>query len=397
MKILHTAEFYWPSVGGAQEVVKQLSERLVSLGHDVTVATTKLPERKSKIINGVKIVEFAIFGNTVRGLTGEAEKYKDFLRNSKFDVVMNFAAQEWAADLFFDVIDEVKAKKVFVPCGYSALQDPAYEDYFKKMPDVLRKYDATVYPSDDYQDINFARKVGVEKKKIVIIPNGASEDEFLPKSKIDIKKKLSIPHDRFLILHVGSHTGVKGHKEAIEIFSRAKIKNATLLMVGNVFGGGCSLSCPRKAFLFKLSPYRLFDSKSLIVTELSRKETVAAYHAADLLLFPSNIECSPIVLFEAMASKTPFLTADVGNSAEIVKWSGGAGIVLPTGKDKQGFSRVRIPGSVKILEEIYYDRARRKKMAEAGFNAWKKRFTWEKIANDYLKIYNRVLAQKTNK
>ena len=40
MKILHTVEYYAPSVGGAQEVVRQISERMVQRGHQVTVATT---------------------------------------------------------------------------------------------------------------------------------------------------------------------------------------------------------------------------------------------------------------------------------------------------------------------------------------------------------------------
>ncbi len=42
MNILHTSEFYSPGVGGEQEVVKQLSERLAARGHEVTVATTRL-------------------------------------------------------------------------------------------------------------------------------------------------------------------------------------------------------------------------------------------------------------------------------------------------------------------------------------------------------------------
>ena len=73
MKILHTVEFYHPSVGGMQEVVRQISERLVALGHQVTVATTALPERTEKEINGVKIVEFKISGNAVRGMSGETD------------------------------------------------------------------------------------------------------------------------------------------------------------------------------------------------------------------------------------------------------------------------------------------------------------------------------------
>jgi len=132
MRILHTVEFYDPSVGGMQEVVKQLSERLVTLGHDVTVATTKLPNRKSLEFNGVRIVEFAISGSLVRGLSGEVERYKKFLVESKFDVVTNFAAQQWATDLALGVLDKIKAKKVFVPTGFSGFYLPEYQDYFEK-------------------------------------------------------------------------------------------------------------------------------------------------------------------------------------------------------------------------------------------------------------------------
>lgn len=69
MKILHTVQLYSPSVGGMQEVVRQISERLVLLGHDVHVATTKLIDRKEHIINGVNIIEFNINGNLAHGIT----------------------------------------------------------------------------------------------------------------------------------------------------------------------------------------------------------------------------------------------------------------------------------------------------------------------------------------
>ena len=68
---------------------------------------------------------------------------------------------------------------------------------------------------------------------------------------------------------------------------------------------------------------------------MDRVLTVNAFKQANLFLFPSLIECSPIVLFEAMASSTPFLVSDVGNSKEIVKWTGG-GELLPTTVDRYG-------------------------------------------------------------
>jgi L-malate glycosyltransferase len=240
MKILHTVESYDPSTGGMQEVVKQISERLVKMGHSVTVATSKNSERTKDIINGVKIVEFDIAGNYVTGMKGDIQSYKDFLLQSDFDIITNFAAQQWATDLMLPLLNDIKAKKVFVPTGFSALHLPQYSEYFEKMKTWMKQYDMNVFLSNTYQDIEFARKSDV--KNLTIIPNGASEIEFTRDSKMDIRKDMGIPADQFLILHVGSHTGIKGHAEAIEIFRRGNLKDATLLIVGNVFSRYCYYS-----------------------------------------------------------------------------------------------------------------------------------------------------------
>jgi glycosyltransferase involved in cell wall biosynthesis len=75
--------------------------------------------------------------------------------------------------------------------------------------------------------------------------------------------------------------------------------------------------------------------KNVRFAGFSRSDVIQAFHHADLFLFPSHIECSPIVLFEAMASKTPFLITDVGNAREILSWTNG-GDILPTIKDLNG-------------------------------------------------------------
>lgn len=392
MKILHTVEFYHPSVGGAQEVVKQLSEHLVKKGHDVTVATTKIPNRGFKTLNGVKIKEFGVSGNKVRGFVGEVEKYRQFVKRGNFDIVTNFAAQQWATDALLPIISDIKAKKVFVPTGFSAFYDPTYKKYFNKMRTWMKEYDMNIFLSDNYRDINFARKVGIPKSKMKIIPNGASEEEFEKDSGIDIRKKLNIPNNHFLVLLVGSHTGLKGHKEALKIFSKAGIKNATLLIIGNSFGGGCTSYCKVVSVLHN----KVFSGNrqnKVIITSLDRKDTANVYKEADIFLFPSNIECSPIVLFEACASKTPFLTTDVGNSREIVKWTGG-GMILPTTFDNKGLSHAKIKESIEILKELYKDSGKRKKLAHTGYMNWKKKFTWEKISKQYEDLYFELLSVK---
>lgn len=126
MRILHTFAFYEPSKGGAQEVIKQLSERLAKRGHQMTVATAYLPGRRHLDLNGVDIRQFRISGNAVKGIAGEIEAYQNFLLRSEFDVMLNCAAQTWTTDLTFPVLDQIKAKKIIVPLGYSRL--PLYRE-----------------------------------------------------------------------------------------------------------------------------------------------------------------------------------------------------------------------------------------------------------------------------
>lgn len=391
MRILHTVESYYPSIGGMQEVVRQLSERLAKLGHEVVVAARADARRpKDTVINGVRVVSFSISGNLVNGISGgkAIDEYQRFLQDPQFDVISNFAAQQWATDLALPLLGKIHAKKVFVPTGFSGFYLPEYQSYFENMKSWMPQYDMNVFLSEDYRDINFARSIGVERW--VVIPNGAGADEFERPVPQGFRQQYHIPAHHRLILHVGSHTGVKGHREAIEIFRRANIQNATLLIVGNALHGGCATGCARRKILFQLSPWQKRAGKQVLILDLPREQTVAAYQAADLFLFPSNIECSPIVLFECMAARTPFLTADVGNSAEIIQWSE-AGQLLPTDKDAAGFSHVRIKDSARLLEDLLANSAVRETMAVSGYDAWKKRFSWEVITRGYERMYQELL------
>lgn len=415
LKILHVVEQYEPSVGGMQEVVKQLSERLVKLGHEVTVATQCHSGRARDCqINGVRILGFDIGGNAVRGYTGgDFADYQNFLLRSSFDIVTCFAAQQWATDLMLPLLQRLHGKKIFVPTGFSCLNDLRYTGYFKRLAVQMRDFDAHVFLSNNYRDINFAREHRVEH--LYVIPNGAGADEFDPVAEIDIRKELQIPEDDFLVLHVGTHTGHKGHYEAFDIFNAARIRNATLLIVGNEVENGCQVGCARRQWLSRYLPFvrgsgggkqlvRSFifglltlsgifsygKNKKTIVRSLSREQTVGAYKAADLFLFPSHIECSPIVLFECMAAKLPFLTTDVGNAREIIEWSNG-GVILPT-KPCHDYFVAELRQSARILEKVVRDEALRKKMAEAGYKSWKLRFSWEKIATEYENLYAGLLA-----
>lgn len=389
MKLFHCVESYYPSVGGMQEVVKQLSERLVKLGHDVTVLTRYHSERPFTEFNGVKIITFKINGNPLEITDPEDQRYVDYLLSLQGDVITFFAAQQWATNLALPILNQIKLKKVSVPTGYSGLYWPVFKEYFEKMKTWIQGYDMNVYLSNDYRDINFARQNGV--RKCIIIPNGAAADEFLPESKIDVRKELGAKENVFLILHVGSYTGWKGHREAIDMFLQSDIKEGILLMIGNHYQY-FKLPIHKYPLLkIRILLNKIFGKKRIVFNYFSREFTVAAYKQADLFLFPSNVECSPIVLFECAAAKLPFLSTDVGNSVEIAQWTRG-GEILPTRKDTAGFSYADIHGSVKILNQLFDDKAKREQMGERAFNNWKEKYSWEVIAKQYETLYKDLLT-----
>jgi glycosyltransferase involved in cell wall biosynthesis len=378
-------------MGGAQEVVRRISEEMVAKGSDVTVATSKLPERTQRVINGVKIDEFAISGNAIGGFTeatpGECKRYQEFLVNGHFDVMMNYAAQQWATDLAFPELERIPYRKVLAPCGFSALYDPQYASYFDQMPSLMRKYDRLIFHSNGYRDIDFARAHSLAH--YTVIPNGASKKEFLQANE-SFRQKFGIGKDTPLLLTVGSHTGSKGHDVAIEAFRRARIGRSVLVIIGNVVGsGGCKAECWRRAAVTRLLS---LGQKRVLLLDLPRADVLAAFRAADLFVFASNIECSPLVLFEAMAARTAFLTTACGNAQEIVDWSGG-GLVMPSHQKPDGRCVGEIGEATQMLEHLIHNPNERTRLAESGYNAWQERFTWERIAVEYERVYESVLGR----
>lgn len=398
MKILHATESYWPFVSGASEVVRILSERMVEAGHDVTVATRKLPERKSKTHKGVKIVEFDIKPATAKsasiahGLLGEIKKYQEFLEKGNFDIVMTYAAQQWTTDLMFDVMDEIKAKKVIVPCGYSALEDPDFKSYFKNLPKYLRKFDACVYLSNDYRDINFARRHNLKNSHV--ISNGADEREFSPPLSEQRRNELIDKYglNGLLLITVGNITGEKGHEELLWVFKRLPVAKATLIAASQpMSGAGWYDEFIRQAD--RINASRKFPGKKVVLVDgRQRAEVVDLLKTADIFVFFSNIEASPLVLFEANAAGLPFVASSAGNSAEIASWTGG-GIIVKSKPLPNGRVKVDLKQALWQMTKLSLNPMLRRRLGRNGRGTWLKHFTWQKISDEYLQLYQDLLAK----
>lgn len=418
MRILFGCEFYAPLAGGVQHSMRQVAERLVSRGHQVTVATSALTARDFKSLNGVQIEEFAITGNLAGGMSGEIDRYHDYVLNSNYDVMMIKSVEQWTFDALWPVLDRMRMQKVLIPVGMPRLYEPAYADYYSRVPDILAKFDHLVFHASSYRDTDMAVDHGLINYSV--IPNGASEVEFGVEEDPTFRARHGIQDQSVLLLTVGSFTGLKGHAELSKAFSLMDLDpgvRATLILNGNTlpfwrnglaglwnkFRSNDLRTATRKAYAMAMGRVgdRLISTgkkqdlnKQVIVANLPRQELIQAYKAADLFVFASYVEYSPNVLYEAVASKTPFLSVPVGNSEEIAEWTGG-GVICPAPKDAKGYTRVDPAVLAEHMARLIRDEPLRKRLGEEGHRRWKERFTWDKISGEYEALFERLVAGKS--
>lgn len=341
MKLLFCCENYPPSIGGVQEVVRQIAERMAVKGHAVTVATGMHPTREADVMaNGVRIVSFQISGGLVQGMHGTISNYQRFVVGGGFDAIMIKAAQQWSFDALIPVLSEITSRKVFIPCGFSGFHQPSYQNYFRQMPAWMAKFDALVFYASDYQDIRLARKHGL--RGIEILPNGADEREFSDTIAYGFRTEFGVGEDDLLLLTVGSINGAKGHWEVARAFELAQLKRpATLIINGNrprrskkgvawQFIRECLQGRIPLSTLVRRINSRHGAGKRIILCDMPRSVLVNSFKASDLFVFASSVEYSPLVLFEAIAAGTPFLSVPAGNAAEIARWTGGGVICKAT-------------------------------------------------------------------
>jgi glycosyltransferase involved in cell wall biosynthesis len=445
VKILFCCEFYAPSIGGIQEVMQQIAERLVSRGHDVTVATSQLQARTFTELNGVRVVGFDVSGNFVKGLDGEVTQYRNFVSAGDFDVVLINMAQQWTLDALIPILENIPYRKVLIPCGFSCFYEPSYAAYFHQMPNVLRQFDHLIFHASDYRDICFAQKYGL--KQFSVIPNGASETEFAVERDPTFRKRWGISDQERLFLTVGAFTVDKGHADLLRSYLTCDFgKQATVLLLNaNVYiaepGKRNSAASETSSELLTHhhkwgtaeSPrnettiqailsqtyHRLLDfirrhkpdhnpppfrdemqsllkqlnqpgtNKRVVVTDMPRPELVQAYMNTDLFVFASHIEYSPLVLFEAAAAGTAFLSAQVGNAHEIAEWTG-AGMIGPSLIDHKGYTRIDSKPFAERWVHLSNDGTTRRELGRNGKRNWAARFTWQHIAQQYESVLHRV-------
>jgi alpha-maltose-1-phosphate synthase len=237
--------------------------------------------------------------------------------------------------------------------------DPAVPDkLLDRMRREIAEADQVLVPSEFVRDSLTAR--GADRSRISVLPYGIDIDRFYP------PPKGVGPGMRILFVgHIGRRKGVRYLLEAVR---RLAITDLTVTMIG-------PMMCDPAA----LEPWRgLFQH----VPHVPFHEVPDFYRDSDVFVFPSLLEGSAFVTYEALASGLPVITTP--NAGSVVR-DGEDGIIVPI-RDVEAL--------MAAIERIYRDPSLRDAMARKA-RARAEEFTWHRYGERLAKLLDGWLAVAT--
>ncbi|MGH9932777.1 MAG: glycosyltransferase family 4 protein [Pyrinomonadaceae bacterium] len=212
----------------------------------------------------------------------------------------------------------------------------------------------------------------VPDDRIVTIPNGINLSRFDPKnvsSRTKVRLGFGVPEDAPLVLFVGSQYQLKGLEFAIRGLAEMKTR-AFLLVVGG------DNPAP-----FKRLAEQLGVSERVIFAG-ARNDLPSIYPAADAFVLPTLYETFALVCLEAMASGLPVLACPVGGVEDYLR------------DGENGFLIQREPQDIAgKLDRLLNDPVLHQRLRNGGL-ATAKNYAWEKIAKQYLSLFEELLAER---
>lgn len=211
---------------------------------------------------------------------------------------------------------------------------------------------------------------------IEVIGYGVDIERFNPSvDGSSIRRKYGVTGEEILVLSVQRLVGRKG----VEYMLRAAAlvvrenKNVKFMIVGEG---------PERDSLVRLARQLKLGDKVIFTGKVKEAEKHLYYSAANIFALHTIHEGLGIVLLEAIASGLPVVTCRAGGTTDIVS-DNLNGILVPS-MDPAALSSA--------LQKLAADEISRKKLGEAGRRIAEESYTWDLIADRYMKIFSNVMV-----
>jgi hypothetical protein len=229
--------------------------------------------------------------------------------------------------------------------------------------------------------------VGLKEKDVTVVYHGVDINHFKPaapsaeifKAYPQLKGRRIIFHPARMGLAKGCDTSIKSMTEVVK-----QVPEAMLVLCGtkHIIDWNSTQEKDIAYLLHLVKNLKL--EKNVFVNMIPHKIIPKFYNIASVSLYPSSA-CEPfgITMLESLASGVPMVVTDAGGMPEIIK------------EGLNGFV-VRVKRHFELAEKILRllkDEELRKRLGENGREMVTGNFTVDKMTDDTLKIYEKVLKK----
>lgn len=358
MRILHLAKYYWPRSGGMERVVQGLAEGAANLGHQVEVVAVETIGRA---------------GTSARQRSSVTRAFSLAALGSQ-EIAPGYIAAAWKrADIIHvhhphplaDVACLLRAGRT--PVVVTQHADSGRAIYRPAARLVLRRAAAIVVPSRAH--LALSTELAGHESKVEVIPFGIDQSrwELVPPPPPGAPPRA---------IFIGRLVPFKG----LDVLLRALERVPDLRL--DIVGSG-----PQGPRLRTLAQALAVSDRVRWYGEYPDEDLPRRMADADFLVLPSVTveEMFGLVVLEAMAARRPVITTAVPSAVREVNVPGVTGLEVPL-RD--------VPALAQALETLSRDAALRQRMGEAGRQRVLERFTQAAMADQHVKLYERILGER---
>jgi glycosyltransferase involved in cell wall biosynthesis len=229
--------------------------------------------------------------------------------------------------------------------------------------------------------------LGFPKEKIQVAYNGVDPKKYdpatvTPEQIKKVRAMYDIKDDDYMILFIGRLVGVKGVDKLIMALPHILPKNpkAKLVIVG--------LGDLQEYLMNLVKATKMSDFVKFRFEFIPEEERILHYAACDVAVFPSFYEPFGIVVLEAMSMERPVVIGAAGIS-------GMREIVVYCGEEQCGYhTDPSNPSDIAWgINSVLENDEKRKWLGKNGRKRVLNEFTWDKIAEKTLGLYEQIIKR----
>jgi glycosyltransferase involved in cell wall biosynthesis len=382
-KICLVTHFFPPHIGGIEKVADEQCRRLVKLGYQVSVLTSKTSKQSEPRAEGIKVFSYSILNLAERvGVPYPVlsfKAYKNFVEAIKKCDIVHAHGHAYMSSYIACKVAQ-KYKKPFILTQHNTFID--YQSWLNIVEHVndwtvgrvvLKGSDRVITVSS--KTMEYVLKLGADMSKTSVMHNGVDTTFFHPMNRKENRGKLGLPKNKTLILTIRRLVYKNGLDTFIESASLLTRDYPYLLFI--VIGKG-----PNRTLIEKRVRELGIGDNVRLAGFVPEKLLPLYYNAADYFVIPSSSgEGLPLVLLEAMACGLPVIATTVGGTPEIIKDMKN-GVLVPPRKPK---------ALAETISKFLLNKELGLAIGEEARKTVEDRFTWEENVRQLRDVYDEFL------